>query len=506
MSRWPFENFAFLIARQAQLVPDRIALRTPVADYSFGDLDERAARCAGALLTRGVGPGDRVAALLNNGVEYVDLLLACARLGAILVPLSTRLAPPELEYITNDSGARVLVFDAELLETVKAFGPATEITTALAVGAGEDPSYEDALTLSIPVESIERVVPDDVLAIFYTSGTTGRPKGAMLTHGNFFWTNLNIGLALDLQRDERSLVVLPMFHVGGWNVNTFAVWWKAGCVALESGFDAGRVLELVEGDGITSMMGVPAIYQALADHPRWLEADLSSLRICVCGGAPLPLELIRRYHDRGLAFTQGYGLTEAAPNCLLLPPEDAVRKAGAAGRPYFFADVRVFDPDDRAVGPNETGEIVVRGPSVMKGYWRKREETQIALHGGWLRTGDIGQVDDEGYIYIVDRIKDMFISGGENVYPAEIEKLLAEHPAVAEAAVIGVPDHRWGEVGLGVIVLKEDWASSALELEGWLELRVGRFKVPRYFAFVESLPRNATGKVIKAELVARFVT
>jgi fatty-acyl-CoA synthase len=497
-------NIAWWVRRQAELAPGRTALEFGDEAFDFKSLDERAARCAGSMAGLGVGPGDRVGALLSNRPEYVDVFLACARLGAVLVPLSTHLAPPELEFIANDSGLRVLIYEGARAETVKAFAPSTAIAAALAVGEGPDPSYEAALAGSDPSLPIADVSEDDVLAIFYTSGTTGLPKGAMLTHKNIFWTNLNMVLALDIVREERSLVVLPLFHVGGWNVNTLAVWWKGGRVVLEPSFEPDRVLDLIDRGCITSIMGVPTIYQRLADHPRFDDTDFSSLRLCICGGAPLSVSLIERWHERDVPFTQGYGLTEAAPNCLFLPPEDAVAKAGAAGRPYFFVDVEVFDQDDEPVGPAGTGEIVVRGPSVMKGYWRRPEETRAALRGGWLRTGDVGRIDEDGYIYVVDRVKDIYISGGENVYPAEVEKVLVGHPSVAEVAIIAVADRDWGEVGRAVVVFKEGRSTTQAELTNWLEGRLARFKLPRTYVFVDALPRNATGKLLKGEIRARY--
>jgi len=496
-----YSSVGVWVERRAELTPDRVALVVGDRETSYAELHARSASVAGALSDAGVGPGDRVAVYLPNGREYAETLLACARLGAIIVPLSTRLAVPELAYMVNDSGATALVYDAVRREVVEGFRRGSGIKVGFSVGdpAPGDVSYEDALAASAAFEARD-VAPDDVLAIFYTSGTTGNPKGAMLMHGNFFWTNLNILLAFDLQHDERSLMVLPMFHLGGWNVNTLSVWLKGGTVVVEREFDPGRALELISRHRITSMMGVPTIYQMLADHPSFASADLSSLRLLVCGGAPLPVTLIRRYQERGVRFIQGYGLTEAAPNVLCLPPEDAERKAGAAGRPYFFVDVRVVDTDDRPVPPGGSGEIVVRGPSVMKGYWNLPEETARALRGGWLRTGDVGRIDEDGTIWIVDRVKDMYISGGENVYPAEVENVLAAHPAVAEAAVIGVPHQRWGEAGRAIVVRRPGASVTADEVIAFCAERLAKFKVPVDVMFVDALPRNPTGKLLKPQL------
>ncbi len=463
---FPFESVGFWLARRASLTPRRVAIRMGGREITYAELDDRAARLAGALTATGVGPGDRVAALLTNGNEYVEAMFACARLGAILVPLSFRLAAPELTFMVNDSGSTVLIYGEEWAGLAEGFRRETGLKAAFVAGAGPDPSYEGALASADPVLEPRAVSPDDVLAIFYTSGTTGQPKGAMLTHGNFFWTNLCMILAFGYYQDERTLVILPMFHVGGWNANAMATWWNGGTVVLEKSFDPAATLATIERERITSMLGVPTMYQMMADDPAFAAADLSSIRDFLCGGAPLPVALIARYQERGLGFIQGYGLTEAAPNCLILPKEDAVRKAGAAGRPYFYADVRVVDGPGNEVGPGGSGEIVVGGPGVMKGYWNRPEATAETLRGGWLHTGDVGAIDDEGYVTIVDRVKDMYISGGENVYPAEVEKVLAGHPAIAEAAVIGVADERWGESGKAIVVLRAAANADPEEIRG----------------------------------------
>ena len=501
---FPFESVGFWLARRASLTPNRVAIRTGGRDITYRELDDRAARLAGALTTTGVGPGDRVAALLTNGNEYVEAMFACARVGAILVPLSFRLAAPELAFMVNDSGSSVLIYGEEWTALAQGFRRETGLKAAYVVGAGPDPSYEDALSAADPVLEPRAVASDDVLAIFYTSGTTGQPKGAMLTHGNFFWTNLCMVLAFGFYQDERTLVILPMFHVGGWNANAMATWWNGGTVVLEKSFDPAGTLATIERERITSMLGVPTMYQMMADDPTFAGADLSSIRDFLCGGAPLPVALIDRYQARGLGFIQGYGLTEAAPNCLILPREDSVRKAGAAGRPYFYADVRVVDGDGNEVGPGGSGEIVVGGPGVMKGYWNRPDATAETLRGGWLHTGDVGAIDDEGYVTIVDRVKDMYISGGENVYPAEVEKVLAGHPAIAEAAVIGVTDERWGESGRAIVVLRSGADGDPEEIKRFCSERLAKFKVPSSVVFTDVLPRNPTGKLLKPELRERF--
>jgi fatty-acyl-CoA synthase len=339
----------------------------------------------------------------------------------------------------------------------------------------------------------EHATDDDGLLLIYTSGTTGKPKGALLTHANCFWTNVSFDGATGVHGDDVVLQVLPQFHVGGWNVQTLLAWLKGATVILERQFDAGRVLQLIEEKRVTTMMGVPPIYLALGQHPRFADADLSSLERAVVGGAPMPESLLETWAARGTAIVQGYGLTEAAPNVLCLPPEDAVRRLGSAGKPYPFVEVRLSDE----------AELQVRGPNVFAGYWRNPEATaQAFTDDGWLRTGDVAEADAEGYYQIKGRLKDMYISGGENVYPAEVEAVLHEHPHVADAAVVGVPHERWGEVGVAFVV-----ADSATEQEliDWCSLRLARFKVPTSVRFVPEIPRNSLGKIQKQSLLAEVV-
>jgi fatty-acyl-CoA synthase len=331
---------------------------------------------------------------------------------------------------------------------------------------------------------------DDPLLLVYTSGTTGRAKGALLTHANCFWTNLSFDLATGVAGDDTVLQVLPQFHCGGWNVQPLLAWWKGATVVLERSFDPGRCLALIAEKRVTTMMGVPANYLFLAQDPAFETTDLSSLRKAVVGGAPMPEALLETWQERGVAIVQGYGLTEAAPNVLCLPPEDAARKAGYAGKPYPAVDVRLSDE----------GELEVRGPNVFAGYWRDPEATAGAFRDGWLLTGDVAERDDEGYYRIRGRLKDMYISGGENVYPAEVESVLHEHPAVEDAAVVGVADERWGEIGVAFVVVSANVAED--DLLAYTRERVARFKVPKAVRFVEELPRSPIGKVLKDDLRA----
>jgi fatty-acyl-CoA synthase len=344
------------------------------------------------------------------------------------------------------------------------------------------------------------VTLDDACVVMYTSGTTGRPKGATLTHGNVTWNAINVLVDADLRADEVTLVTAPMFHTAALNMSVMPTLLKGGRVVIEPGFEPERALDLIAAEGVTCLFGVPAMYAAMTHSPRWPDADLSRVRNLLCGGAPVPEPLIRAYTDRGLSFIQGYGMTETAPGALLLDRDRVTTKLGSAGYPHFFTDVAVLRPDGTAVEVGEKGEIVVRGPNVMAGYWHNPEATSSALVDGWFHTGDVAVVDADGAVFVVDRIKDMIISGGENVYPAEVESVLHGHPAVQDCAVIGVPDQTWGEVGRAVVVLEPGARLSLEDLQSYLTGRLARYKIPRSLTVVDALPRNASGKILRRSL------
>jgi fatty-acyl-CoA synthase len=436
----------------------------------------------------------------------VITMLATARLGAVFLPVNTRLAPPELAYVLTDGGARLLVWDGEL-----AAGAASADVAALGLdmvrferdgglglegicspaGAGADDD---------PVSLDEPVALDDLFMIQYTSGTSGRPKGVMLTHGNITWNVFNLLVDVDLTSEEVALVTAPLFHTAALNQVLFPTLLKGGTALLEARFDPARAIELIERERVSVLFGVTSMYLALAAAPRFATADLASLRVALSGGAPIPEALLRTWLDRGLMIVQGYGLTEASPGVTMLRAADGVRKLGSAGSACFFADVRVVRPDGTAAGPGEPGEVLASGPNVTPGYWRNPAATAQALTGGWLHTGDLAVADEDGYLRIVDRVKDMFISGGENVYPAEVERALYTHPAVAECAVIGVPDRTWGEVGRVFVVVRAGHQLSEAELLAHLDGRLARYKIPKSAVFVPELPHNAAGKLVKSQL------
>ncbi|MFZ3559821.1 acyl-CoA synthetase [Streptomyces sp. BH055] len=479
-------------ARRARKTPHRTALIHDGTAYSYADLHDRTTRLAHALRAQGVRRGDRVAYLGANHPSYLETLFAAGTLGAVFVPLNTRLSTPELAYQLRDSGAKALLYtgDREPAESLPA------PLTIEAAGSG----YEDLLA-SAPSDPIdEAVAGDDLCLIMYTSGTTGRPKGAMLTHANLTWNAVNVLVDHDLIADEVALVSAPLFHTAGLNMLTLPVLLKGGTCVLVASFDPAETFDLIHRHGVTFMFGVPTMFDLLTRQPAWPTADLSTLRILTCGGAPVPPPLIAAYQQRGLTFLQGYGMTEAAPGTLFLDAEHAVSKAGSAGVPHFFSDVQVVGPDLTPVGVGETGEVVVRGPHVMPGYWGLPTETEAAFSDGWFRTGDAARVDTDGYVTIVDRFKDMIISGGENIYPAEIEAALLAHPDVAECAVIGVPDAKWGEVPRAVVVPAAGATPDPSDLLASLTPHLARYKIPKSLVLTHELPRTASGKLLKSRL------
>jgi fatty-acyl-CoA synthase len=473
--------------------PARVAVVYGEVEWTYRELHERATRLAHVLAGLGVAHGDRVAYLGPNHPTFLEALFATGQLGAVFVPLNWRLAAPELAYIVADCGADVLI-SASTVEGLR-----VRATIALA------DEYE-ALLAGATVDPIDEPVdPDETCMILYTSGTTGRTKGAMLSHANITWNSVNLLLDVDLTSDEVTMVAAPMFHVAALGQTVLPTLLKGGRVMLVSSFDAEQALDLIARHRVTYLFGVPTMFLAMCRAPGWSTADLSSVRSAICGGAPVPEAVITPYQERGVTFMQGYGLTEAAPGVLFLRREDSVRKAGSAGTAAFFTDVRLVRPDGIDAAPDEPGEILVQGPNVMAGYWHRPDDTAAVLSwDGWLRTGDIGVVDDEGYISIRDRTKDVIISGGENIYPAEVEDALYQHPAVAECAVIGVPDEHWGEVGRAVVVLREGASVQPAELRAFLDGRIAKYKIPKSVVLTDTLPRTASGKVVKKQLRLQF--
>ena len=495
----------FMLTRRAALSPERTALIFRDESWTYAELNRVTNRVAHGLHSLGVNPGDRVGFLGLNHPRFLFTLFGAAKLGAIFVPLNFRLTGPELAFIIRDSGLHTLVYEenfASIIDAIRKDMPVRRLICSTALDGSR--SFDDLIHDQRDTD-LDFPVPEDSVAwIMYTSGTTGQPKGAMLSHGNILWNNINASLAFDGLSDDRTLAVAPLFHIGGLNVTPIPSLWKGATVIVEQMFEPGMVLELIEKHRITTMFGVPAMFMFMAQHPDFPTRDLSTIRVLACGGAPVPEALIKIYGERGIPFLQGYGLTETAPFASFLPSDKAEAKVGSAGIAPFFSEVRVVDENDHEVPDGQRGEIVVRGPNVMKGYWGRPDATAEILVDGWFHTGDIGKRDADGYFYILDRKKDMIISGGENVYPAEVEDVLYQHPHVKEVAVIGVQHSRWGETVRAVVVVKEGTSLTEQDVIAFAEGKLARFKQPKSVMFTDTLPRNPTGKVIKFELREKF--
>ena len=477
--------------------------------FSYADLDRRVDSMAAYLRSLGIGRGDRVGVLAHNGVEYFDIQFACARTGSICVLLNWRLTVTELEYILNDSSPVLLVHDATLSESAAELQHLCGITTLLCIdSSGETKPYEHMLAgFDGRDGGREEITHDDLISIMYTSGTTGHPKGAMITHGMNFWNAVNLGIPAGIGPDTVSLCVLPLFHTAGLNCFSNPTLHAGGTVVIMKAFEPGEALRVL-GDpvqGITHFFAVPAPYQFMMQHPEFEQADLSRLRVAGVGGAPCALTIMEAWAGRGVLMVQGFGMTETSPACIFLDPGEALRKIGSTGKTLLHTEMRIVDDEGRDCGPNEIGELWVAGPNITPGYWNRPDATAAAFEGRWLKTGDAARTDDEGFVYIVDRWKDMYISGGENVYPAEVENVLYQLPEVAEAAIIGVPSDKWGEVGLAVLALKPGATIDRATVVEHCASRLAKFKIPSDITIVDALPRNATGKVLKRELRTQFL-
>ncbi|MCZ7565399.1 MAG: AMP-binding protein [Burkholderiales bacterium] len=494
LARWIHANAGF--------APTKPALRFEGQDISYAGLARKIDALAGALDAAGLGAGDRAAFLGLNNPEALALLFACARLGALCVPLNWRLAPPEHRATLADCAPRLLVAEpafAAAIDGVRA-SLAPMRFVALGAAAGWE-RYEDFLAAgagrAVPAASAH---DDSPVLISYTSGSTGRPKGVVLSQSALFYNAVNSTHMHDLASTDRVLTTLPLFHVGGLNILTLPALHAGATVTLHPKFDPGATLEAIERERITLTVLVPAQIAALAAHPRWSQADLGSLRMITTGSQIVPPRDYERVHARGVPLVSVYGSTETAPIATYVRAAEARRKAGSAGRAAPHCECRVVDAAGNDVPAAASGEIVVRGPNVMAGYWGDPAASEAALRDGWFHTGDVGHFDDEGWLTVDGRIKDMIISGGENVYPAEIENVLAEHDAIAEVAVVGRPDERWGEAVVAVVVPKAGRRLEAHEVLALLEGRVARYKHPRAVIFVDALPRTALGKVQKADV------
>jgi fatty-acyl-CoA synthase len=495
------------IAHFGRRTPDKVAVVDLASErrLTYAQFDARISRLAAHLRDElKIARGDRVAVLALNTTDTLEMQFACGRIGAVFLPLNTRLTVPELQYIVGDAAPVLMIHDAELAEVALSVAKLCSVRSALLLGPGG--SYEAAIAASKPLDRAEVVTLDDISTIMYTSGTTGQPKGAIITHGMTFWNCVNLGGPAFISPSSVLLTVLPLFHTGGLNCYTNPVLHAGGTVLIMRAFDPGVALQLISDParGINQFFGVPSIYQFMAQHPAFAGSDFSRLVIGGVGGAPMPVPLLKVWEARGVALQQGYGMTETSPAVLTLDKEDAARKAGSSGKPVLHTEVRIVRPDGADAEVGELGELWVKGPNITPGYWNRPDANASSFTDGWLHTGDAARIDQEGFYYIVDRWKDMYISGGENVYPAEVENVLHQITAIAEAAVIGIPSEQWGETGMAIIAVKPGHTLSEAEIHAHCETNLARFKRPRLIRFVDALPRNATGKIHKPTLRQQF--
>ncbi|HWL60621.1 MAG TPA: long-chain fatty acid--CoA ligase [Microbacteriaceae bacterium] len=481
-------------------------------ELSYEQLAARIDRLAAALRERAISRGDRVAYLGNNHPSFIEALFATTLLGAVFVPLNTRLSVPELEFQLSDAGVELLISSSAL--EASAAGASASLPVRRLVVQEDDSrveslpeeaeDYEHALVSAPALGEVPRVTLEDRAVIIYTSGTTGRPKGAVLTHGNLTWNSFNALIDYDVQgHGERALMISPLFHVAAFSMGLLPTLLKGGTVLLQERFVPAEALAAIQRYRATYISGVPTTYQLMMEDPAWATTDISSLERMTCGGSPVPLKVLEAYGERGLKFSGGYGMTESSPGITALPARYGMEKLGSSGLAHFFTKYRIRDTDTGEIvtEPGARGEIEASGPNIFLEYWGRPDATAEAFTAdGWLRTGDVGYSDADGFITIADRVKDMIISGGENVYSAEVEIVISQLPGVTGVAVIGVPHDRWGEVPHAIVTLAP---GASLDVETLIEhcsARLARYKVPKTLEIVDELPRTASGKVQKALL------
>lgn len=509
-SPWGNMNVGEWPARWAARYPDEPYIKYGELSLTKGEFNRRINRLAHALQEAGVRKGTRFAALLANSNVFLEVLLALSKLGGIMVPLNFRLAVPELEYILNDSEPLGLIYSPEFAETALALRervPGMSLMIRELEGGSEaDPLYEEWIAGRSEEEPVPdgEVTLDDIQFIMYTSGTTGKPKGAAILHGNTQWNAINSINMYAFDSSDVSIACAPLFHIGGLAVSAFPALYVGATVVVQRFFNPAETLRLIEKERVTFMFGIPVMFLLMTQVPEFETTDYSSVRFFIAGGAPCPRSLIETWLKHGITFNQGYGMTETATAITALRTEDALRKLGSCGKPVLHTDIRVVDAEGNDLPRGEMGEVWVKGPNVIREYWRLPEATAESITDGWLHTGDMGYIDQEGYLYLVDRKKDMYISGGENVYPAEVEDVLMSFEKIADVGVIGIPDEKWGEVGLAVVVPAPGVDVTEEEIVEFCRGKLAKYKIPKKVVFVDSLPRTATGKILKKELKARF--
>jgi len=505
-------NIAWWVLRWSELHPSKPAILFEGEKITYLQLHERANQTSCWLQSLGIEKGDRVAVMIENCPEFVELYLACSHLGALFVPVNFRLAAPELDYTLKNARPRLFVFERKYLETVV---PVTQnyrkppmllASLGSTSAPGEIMDYHAEITAfqgqkPFLTRSLGPADPEEPHVIMYTSGTTGQPKGAVLSHRKTFFNCLNADIFFKLHFDDIMLILLPLFHSGGLFIQASPILYKGATIIIHPKFDPHKTYQDIDRFRVTKLLGVPTVFKALLRVEPEKRGDLSSLRVSAIGGEKTTFELLTQCKEAGFSLRQIMGQTETSI-LLWASEEESLRKPGTVGRPVFHAEVNVVDRQGKAVNPNEVGEIVVRGSIMMKEYWQDPARTEETIKNGWLRTGDLARRDEEGYYYLVDRAKDMYISGGENVYPAEVEKVLREHQAIEDLAIVGVPDETWGEVGHAFVILKPGFHVQAEEIIAFCDRRLARYKWPKQVTFCSDFPRTSLGKVRKGMLLS----
>lgn len=503
-------NIGEWIFKRALNSPEKPFLKEDSHEFNNRQFNERVNRTAHGLAALGVVKGERVAVLMVNTCEFLDILFACSKTGVIMVPLNFRLAPPELIHVLQDAKPQLLVYSSEFDEAVtalKASGINIRHWFRLGGSGADEDSDFSRHTASCPTAEPEpagEVVLTDPFLIMYTSGTTGDPKGAVITHENLLFAAIHSLVGYGVNKTYKSLVTSPLFHMGALGASVIPIVYAGGSLVIKGFYNASDVVSLVEKEKINYMFAVPAMYQLMTRTAEWPAADFSHVHFFISGGAPIPLAVIRKYQEeKGVGFAQGYALTETG-RLTSLDLEDAIDKAGSVGKEVFHVRLRIVDDEDRDVPAGEAGEIIVRGPNVSPGYWMRPEETRKTNRNGWFHTGDMGRCDQDGFLYVVGRKVEMIISSGENIYPAEVERALEAFPEVKEAAAVGMPDSRRGEVVAAFVLLNEGQALSEGKMIHDLQGRIASYKIPKKIFLVDQFPRNAAGKVLKRELKKRL--
>lgn len=480
----------YWIEKRAKTSPNRIAIITETGEMTYSQFNQQINRTVTFLIEKiHVQKGDRIAILSHNRIEFIILLFAIAKIQCVAVPLNVRLSPSELDYQLRDSGTSVLFIENGFRELAESLTVNCEM---LSIG--------NLLALNDVSEYIAEYDDEAPYIICYTSGTTGNPKGAVLTQKNMFFNAINNITAIDISSSDRTAVLLPLFHIGGIGLFAFPTFLAGGAVVVMGKFDPKKTLEMIENFKITIVMGVPVIHQAMLEHPQFDKTDLSSVRWFYSGGAPCPRQLIQQFINRGYRFGQGFGLTETSPTVFMLSREDANRKIGSVGKPVLYCDIQLVDEQGRPVKTGEIGQLIVSGGNVMKEYWNNPTATKEALKDGWFYTGDLAYEDEEGFIYISGREKEMIISGGENIYPLEVENTILQLNGIKEVAVVGIKDEKWGEIPYAYVVQHNPNLLTSKEVILHCAKYLGKYKVPKEVIFLNSLPRNATGKIQKNQL------